>query len=55
MRNYRLGLEEGSEMVNKKMEWFIFLYNNIKEVCGIAEKVKIKDIKISLTRNYNNL
>jgi hypothetical protein len=35
-----LFLEEGSSIVNKKMGWFIFLYNNVKEVCGIAEKVK---------------
>jgi hypothetical protein len=40
IKNYRLGLEEGSEKVDKKMGWFIFLYNNVKEVCGIAEKVK---------------
>jgi hypothetical protein len=38
IRNYKLGFEEGSNVVNKKMGWFIFLYNNVKEVCGIAEK-----------------
>jgi hypothetical protein len=42
IRNYRLGLEEGSEMINKKIGWFIFLYKNVKEICGIAEKVKKK-------------
>jgi hypothetical protein len=42
-------------MVNKKMRWFIFLYNNVKEVCSIAEKVKKKDTIISLARNFNNL
>jgi hypothetical protein len=44
VRNYKLGLEEGSDMVNKGNGWFIFLYNNIKKICGIAEKIKKKDI-----------
>jgi hypothetical protein len=37
------------------MGWFIFLYNNEKEVCGIAKKVKQKDTIISLATNFNNL
>jgi hypothetical protein len=34
---------------------FIFLYNNVKKVCCIAEKVKDKEIVVSLARNFNNL